>query len=198
MSDDSTRPPDFAMLRAVEILAKIHEGARSRPNEPPAPLERAVLLHSPRISLELGVSTRKGVESELGIAFSYPARGWHTYGVSESGKLALLSLFYRSGTLVAGEFYLPRGDRTPRLAPRDLGGFALEPGGVRLGSSADAVSEYFSPAIGGPAKVVYDRSFEARFPGGVAYVMARKGTVERLALYADLPSAAVSVETTEG
>jgi hypothetical protein len=42
--------------------------------------------------------------------------------------------------------------------------------------------------VGGPGKVVYDRAFEARFPGGVAYAMSSKGVVERLALYADLRS----------
>lgn len=177
------------MVRAVEILANIHERARNRRNEPPPPLERPVLLHSPRIALQLGATQRPAVEHELGVAFSYPARGWHTYGVADSSRLALLSLFYRKAVLVAAELYLPRGERTPALTARDLGAFALEPGGVRLGTSPDLVPEHFSPAVGGPANVVYDRSLEARFPGGVAYVMARKGVIERLALYADLPRA---------
>jgi hypothetical protein len=176
--------PDFAMLRAVEVLAQMHERARRRENTPPAPLDRPVILHSTRIAFELGKTTRPQVERELGIAFSYPARGWHTYASKESGQTCLLSAFYKEGTLVAVELYVPRSDRAPSLAPRDLGGFRLEPGGIAIGMQAGSVSETFTPAVGGPGPVVYDRAFEARFPGGVAYAMARKGTIERLALYA--------------
>jgi hypothetical protein len=49
-----------------------------------------------------------------------------------------------------------------------------------------AIAQPFTPAVGGPGKVVYDEAFEARFPGGVAYAMAAKGIVERLTVYADL------------
>jgi hypothetical protein len=177
-------PPDFAMLRAVEVLAQMHERARRRANSPPAKLDRPVVLHSTRIVFELAKTTRVQVERELGIAFSYPARGWHTYATKESGSTCLLSAFYKEGTLVAAELYVPRSDRTPSLAPRDLGGFRLEPGGIAIGMQADAITETFTPAVGGPGPVVYERAFEARFPGGVAYAMARKGTIERLALYA--------------
>lgn len=179
-------PPDFAMLRAVEVLAQMHERARSRQNMPPAPLDRPVVLHSTRIAFELAKTTRAHVERELGIAFSYPVRGWHTYATKESANRCLLSAFYGSkeGTLVAVELYVPRSERAPLLAPRDFGGFRLEPGGIAIGMHADSISETFTPAVGGPGAVVYDRAFEARFPGGVAYAMARKGTIERLALYA--------------
>lgn len=179
--------PDFAMLRAVEVLAQMHERARRRENTPPAPLDRPVVLHSARIAFALGKTTRPQVERELGVAFSYPARGWHTYATKESGRTCLLSAFYKEGTLVAAELYVPRSERTPSLAPRDFGGFRLEPGGVAIGMHVDAVTEAFTPAVGGPGPVVYDRAFEARFEGGVAYAMARKGTIERLALYAAQP-----------
>jgi hypothetical protein len=187
-------PPDFAMLRAVEVLAQMHERARKKRNTPPPPLDRPVVLHSTRIAFELGKTTRGQVERELGIAFSYPVRGWHTYGTREGGKMCLLSLFYRSqdterATLLAAELYVPRSDRAPALSPRDLGGFRLEPGGVAIGIHVDSISGTFTAAVGGPGAVVYDRSFEARFPGGVAYAMARKGTIERLALYAGMPPA---------
>jgi hypothetical protein len=168
----------------------MHERARRRENTPPTPLDRPVVLHSTRIAFQTGKTTRPAVERELGIAFSYPARGWHTYATRESGTTCLLSAFYKEGVLVAVEIYVPRSDRAPSLAPRDLGGFRLEPGGVAIGMHADAVTETFTPAIGGPSPVVYDRAFEARFPGGVAYAMARKGTIERLALYASAPSKA--------
>jgi hypothetical protein len=101
----------------------------------------------------------------------------------------LLSAFYKDDVLVAVELYAPRGNQTPQLAPRDFGGFRLEPGSVTLGTHADAVSPVFTPATGGPGTVVYDRAFEARFPGGVAYAMARKGVIERLALYSAPESA---------
>jgi hypothetical protein len=180
-------PPDFAMLRAVEVLAQMHERARRRQNTPPAPLDRPVVLHSTRIVLELRKTTRARTERELGIAFSYPVRGWQTYATKEAGKTCLLSLFYtkEAGTLLAAEMYVPRSDRAPSLSPRDLGGFRLEPGGVAIGMRSDSITTSFTTAVGGPGAVVYDSSFEARFPGGVAYAMARNGTIERLALYAD-------------
>ncbi len=184
-------PPDFAMLRAVEILAQMHERVRQNPNTPPAPIDRPVVLQSERVTLAVAKTKRRDVERELGIAFSYPARGWHTYATSESGTRCLLSLFYKKGILVAVELYAPRGPHTPNLQPRDFGGFRLEPGSVRVGVHANAVALPFTPAVGGPGPVVYDRAFEARFPGGVAYAMASKGVIERLTIYADLGANAV-------
>lgn len=186
MSDK--RPPDFAMLRAVEILARMHERNRNLPNQPPPPLDRPVVLHSERIAFGLGTTKRDAVECEIGVAFSYPARGWHTYASRERGTTCLLSAFYKDAVLVAAELYVPRGNLTPNLAPRDFGGFRLEPGGAVIGMQAHELPAIFSPASGGPGTVVYDQSFEARFPGGVAYAMLRKGVVERLALYAAPPT----------
>lgn len=184
------KPPDFAMLRAVEILAQMHERVRKTPNAPPAPIDRAVVLQSERLTLQVSKTTRAGVERELGIGFSYPARGWHTYATTESGTRCLLSLFYKNNVLVAAEIYVPRGPHAPNLQARNLGGFRLEPGAVRIGMPAAAIAQPFAPAIGGPGKVVYDRAFEARFPGGVAYAMSAKGIVERLTVYADLGKSA--------
>ena len=176
------------MLRAVEVLAQMHERARRKTNQPPAPLDRPVVLQCERLTLEFGKTNRANIERELGVAFSYPARGWHTYATKEGSQRCLLSLFYRNSGLVAAELYVPRNENGPNLEPRNLGGFRLEPGGISIGMNADAISEIFTAAIGGPGKVVYDRAVEARFPGGVAYAMARKGTIERLALYADTRS----------
>lgn len=184
-------PPDFAMLRAVEILAQMHDRVRKRANTPPAPIERPVVLQSERLTLAVAKTKRAEVERELGIAFSYPARGWHTYATSESGQRCLLSLFYKNSILVATELYVPRGPHAPNLQARNMGGFRLEPGSVRVGMPTGAIPEPFTPAVGGPGKVVYDSAFEARFPGGVAYAMAAKGVIERLTIYADLGGGAV-------
>ena len=175
------------MLRAVEILAQIHERARRRQNVPPQKIDRPVVLQSDRITFQLGKTTRAQVERELGVAFSYPARGWHTYAARESATRCLLSLFYRSGALVAAELYVPRSESAPPLEARDFGGFRLEPGGIAIGARIESISHVFSPAVGGPGPVVYDSSFEARFEGGVAYAMGRRGVIERLTLYADVP-----------
>lgn len=186
----SENTPDFAMRRAVEILAQLHERGRKRHNAPPAPIDRPALLRCDRITLQVGTTQRAAVERELGIGFSYPARGWRTYATKQFGERCLLSLFYNNGVLLAVELYTPRAAHAPNLETRNLGGFALEPGSVRIGMPAAAVPHVFSPAQGGPAAVVYERAFEVRFHGGVAYAMSRKGVIERLALYADLRHAA--------
>lgn len=173
------------MLRAVELLAQMHERARKMPNVPPRKIDRPVVLHSAAFSFQTGKTKRADVERALGIAFSYPARGWHTYASKESGAACLLSAFYKDATLVAVELYAPRSDRAPALQPRDLGGFRLEPGGAAIGMRVEALPQILTPASGGPGKVVYDEAFEARFEGGVAYAMARAGVIERLALYAE-------------
>jgi hypothetical protein len=170
----------------VEILAQMHERVRQKPNPVPEPIDRAVLLQCERLTLQVSRTKRADVERELGIAFSYPARGWHTYATNESGRTCFLSLFYKNGVLVAVELYAPRGANAPNLQPRDLGGFRLEPGSIRIGMNVQSMPQPYTPAVGGPGKVVYDAAFEARFAGGVAYAMSSKCIVERLTIYADL------------
>ncbi|MEO6913024.1 MAG: hypothetical protein ABI182_03260, partial [Candidatus Baltobacteraceae bacterium] len=178
MSDHDA--PDFAMLRAVEILAKIHERARAQPNVPPRPIDRPIVLFNETYSFAIGQSTRPEVERAFGVAFSYPSRGWHTYAVAGANRERhLLSAFYKNDRLVAAELYVPTTDRTPPLAPRNLN-FRFVPGELHLGMAVTAIGEDFVDAIGGPGPVVYDQAFEARFPGGVAYAMAKKGRIERL------------------
>jgi hypothetical protein len=181
-------PPDFAMLRAVEILAQMHETMRRKPGTRPPALDRSVILRSERIAFEVGKTRRVDVERDLGIAFSYPFRGWHTYATKEGTHACLLSAFYKDACLVAVELYVPRSQNAPALAARDYGGFRLEPGSVAIGMRIDAIASIFTPAVGGPARVVYESAVEARFPGGVAYAMAHKGMIERLAVYADTSS----------
>jgi len=180
-------PPDFAMLRAVEILAKMHERARNVPQAPPPPLDKPVILFNETIAARVNETTRKEIEAALGVAFSYPVRGYHTYCIAGPNReRRFLSFFYRDDVLVAAECYRPTTDRAPQLEPRLLGRFRFVPGEVEIGMNVNAVPDSFVRTQSGPAHVVYDDVFEARFPGGVAYVMARKGFVDRLALYADV------------
>ncbi|HTW85325.1 MAG TPA: hypothetical protein VMD91_14740 [Candidatus Sulfotelmatobacter sp.] len=182
--DDEGRAPDFAMQRAVEILAQVYERSRARANVPPAPLDRPVVLTSDQLVFAVGTTTRADVEKAYGVAFQYPMRGWHSYAAREGGARNFLSLFYSKDVLVAAEYYLPKADRAPGLAARDYGSFRFSPGDVALGASTAALDERYGPAVGGPAPVVYAEVFEARFPGGVAYVMGNHGRIERLGLYA--------------
>lgn len=184
MSGGDDRAPDFAMQRAAEILAQVYEAGRARRNVPPAPLDRPVVLANEQLVFALGATTRADVERAFGVAFSYPMRGWHTYAAREDGRRYFLSLFYRGVTLVALEYYLPKADRAPALAARDYGAFRLSPGDVALGATTASLDERYVTAVGGPAPVVYAEAYEARFPGGVAYVMGNGGRIERLGLYA--------------
>jgi hypothetical protein len=191
VSDDERPAPDFAMLRAVEVLARIAETNTAKRAVPPTPLDRPVTLANERLVFALGTTTRAEVERAFGVAFAYPMRGWHTYAARENGARYFLSLFYASHaspdpnlrTLLALEYYLPKADRAPSLAARDYGPFTLMPGGVALGAATALLDERYS-ATGGPAPVVYAERFEARFPGGVAHVMGNGGRIERLGLYA--------------
>jgi hypothetical protein len=176
--------PDFAMQRAVEILAQVYEAGRSRKNVPPVPLDRAIVLANERFVFALGTTSRADVEKALGVAFSYPIRGWHTYATREDGRRYFLSLFYADAMLLALEYYLPKADRAPNLAARDYGPFRLSPGDVALGAATASLDERYGAAVGGPAPVVYAEAYEARFPGGVAYVMGNGGRIERIGLYA--------------
>ncbi|MBV8246601.1 MAG: hypothetical protein JOZ38_11810 [Candidatus Eremiobacteraeota bacterium] len=177
-------PPDFAMMRAVELLAQIYERARTQPNVPPPPLDRPVQLFNESFSFQLGKSHQDDVQRALGIGFPYPTKGWHTYAVAgERNERYLLSVFYRRREVIAVELYVPTTDRAPALEPRRLGAFRFVPGEIRLGMPSTAIPETFVTAVGGPGAVVYEHAYEARFDGGVAYAFSNAGTVERLALY---------------
>ena len=183
---DKNPPPDFAMLRAVEILAKMHERARQTPQRPP-PMGRPVTLFNETLAVQLG-RERRDVEAALGVAFSYPVRGYHTYCIAGPNREPqFLSLFYTNEKIVAAEYYVPVADNAPKLAPRAIGRYRFVPGEVELGTNVQSVPETYARTESGPAHVVYRDIFEARFPGGVAYVMGRKGFVDRLALYAQVP-----------
>lgn len=175
--------PDFSMLRAVEILASIFERAQREQTLAP-PSDKPIVLFSETIALQVGISTRSQVEAALGIAFSYPARGWHTYCVKGTrGERLFASLFYGEETLAAAELYVPKVDRAPNLARRDVP-FRFVPGEITVGMTATALPEHYArmpqlTTTTGP----YAEMFEARFPGGAAYAMGNAGVIERLALY---------------
>ncbi|GAC1421062.1 MAG: hypothetical protein NVSMB64_29960 [Candidatus Velthaea sp.] len=176
--------PDFAMVRAVEILASIATRKRDAPIVPPPPIDRPVVLFNERRAFEIGTTTRHAVERDLGTGFPYPAKGWHTYCVRFAGTRRLLSAIYRADVLTGVEFYVPKSDGGPQLAPRDWGDFRLIPGEVALGSAFTSLDGRYTPAVGGPAHLVYAQAYEIRFPGGLGYVMGNEGRAERLVLYA--------------
>jgi hypothetical protein len=176
--------PGFAMARAVEILAELYEKQRRVADVPPPPLDMPVTLFSEMIALDVNKTTRTDVEKALGIAFMYPASGWHTYCVrAEQGGRLFMSLFYSKGELISAELYEPKLDRAPALVPRDLR-FRFVPSetvvGMQIASLPDAYRRIPTPEGLG----IYSDICEARFPGGAAYAMGNKGTIERLALYA--------------
>lgn len=152
------------MLRAVDVLARMHQAQRKEPPQIRT-LDTPAVLQSPRLTLATGVTRRVEVERQLGIAFSYPARGWHTYAVKEETGRCFLSLFYKDGTLIAVELYEPASDRAPALAPVDVGGFTLAPCAIRVGMQAAS-------------------AMEARFDGGAVYVKASAQTIDRICIYA--------------
>jgi hypothetical protein len=180
-------PPDFAMVRAVEIMAQIAEKRLKAPNVPPPPIDVPVILFNENIRFQIGVTKRADVVRELGTGFSYPAKGWDTYGARENNERRLLSAFYKDDLLVGVEYYAPQTDAAPKLAPRELGEFRLIPGEVRIGLAVVSLDERFVDAIGGPGSAVYKHAFEIRYPGGVAYAMGNGGTITRLVLYAAPP-----------
>jgi hypothetical protein len=177
--------PDFAMVRAVEILAAIAEKRLRQPNVPPPPIDVPVILFNENIRFETGVTRRKDVIRALGTGFAYPAKGWDTYSFREGRERRMLSAFYKDDVLVGVEFYVPMTDTVPNLAPRDIGEFRLVPGEVHVGSAIVSLDERFVEAIGGPGTAVYKYAYEIRYPSGVAYAMGNDGTVTRLVLYAD-------------
>jgi hypothetical protein len=189
MSDErgGRPPPDFAMVRAVEILAKIAEKRMRLPNVPPPPIDVPVILFNENIRFAIGETKRADVVKTLGSGFPYPAKGWDAYAVREDGTRRLLTAFYRDDILVGVEYFVPKFKNAPQLVPRDLGEFRLVPGEVKLGAAIVGLDERFVPAIGGPGTAVYSNAYEVRYPGGVAYAMGSGGTIERLVLYAAEP-----------
>ncbi len=178
-------PPDFATLRAVEILASLVEKREQLAAAPPVRSDRPIVLFNETYAFALGTSTRAQIERALGTGFAFPAPGWHTYGVKgPAGERLFLSAIYQADRLVGVEHYLPKMKSSPALAPRNLGAFRLVPGEIGIGGACSAIGPPFSPSAGGPSALVYATAYEAHFPGGIAYAMGNDDRIERLVLYA--------------
>jgi hypothetical protein len=180
---DAKPPPDFATIRAVEILASIAMGARKNPIVPPPPIDRPVILFNEMQSFAIGKTTRAEVERALGTGYPFPGKGWHTYAVRTGDGRRLLSVVYRKDVLSGAEFYIPKTDKVPPLAPRNFGDFRLIPGEISIGKMMRALDARYTEAVGGPGQLMYDSVYEIRFPGGLGYVMGNDGLAERLAIY---------------
>jgi hypothetical protein len=100
------------------------------------------------------------------------------------GSRRLLSVIFRADVLSGVELYLPKVKSVPELAPHFWGDFRLVPGDVAIGSQLATIDPRFTPAVGGPGRVMYEHAFEIRFPGGLGYAMGNAGVAERLVLYA--------------
>jgi hypothetical protein len=187
MSQDDGPPPDFAMLRAVDILAGLVERMRDTPLVPPPPIDRPVVLFNEKRSLALGVTTRRDVARDLGRGASYPAAGWWTYALRFGGSRRLLSVIFNHDVLSGVELYLPKVKSVPDLTPNFWGDFRLVPGEVAIGATLASLDKRFTSAVGGPGRMLYAQAFEIRFPGGLGYVMGNAGLAERLVLYAAAP-----------
>lgn len=182
------RPPDFALLRAVDILERIAKD-RVQPNEPPPPVEHPVVLASDRCTLALGKTRRHEIERAFGRGVEYPAKGFRSYGVAPwepqpegAPRRWLLSVFYRGDVLFGVEHYIPKVRGIPPMALTTPGVLRIEPGGFKLTGPLHSL-DYFKPAHGGPSPVVFALAFEARFTGGVAWLMGNAGRIERIAIY---------------
>lgn len=172
------------MLRAVEILANIFERQQPATATPPPPSDVPIVAFCEQLQFAVGSTARRDVERAFGIAFAYPAKGWHTYGVrSATGARIFASLFYSNDVLASVELYVPKADHAPNLTARDAH-VRLVPGAIEVGAQLTTLPEHFGrialPVIG---RATYSDMFEARFPGGAAYAMGNNGTIERLALY---------------
>jgi hypothetical protein len=180
----SENPPDFAMQRAVEILANIYERAQKQQDAPPPPSDKPIFIFSERVALDVNTTTKADVERQLGIGFMYPTRGWHSYGVRGTNNARLLlSIFYSKDRLASAELYLPKVDRAPKLEPQDVH-FRLVPGEIEVGMAITSLPEHFGRMAGMPTELgAYAEMFEARYPGGAAYAMGNDGIIERLAIY---------------
>ncbi|MGD0473364.1 MAG: hypothetical protein ABSB70_09095 [Candidatus Velthaea sp.] len=187
MSSDDRPPPDFATLRAVEILASLAERNRETRLTPPPPIDRPVILFNETLALALGTTSRRDVQRSFGRGAAYPAAGWWTYALRFGGSRRLLSVIFRADRLSGVELYLPKVQSVPDLKPNFWGDFRLVPGDVAIGAAFATLDARFTPAVGGPGRVMYENACEIRFPGGLGYVIGNAGVAERLVLYAADP-----------
>jgi hypothetical protein len=188
MSDASKPPPDFAMLRAVEILAQIAEKMMRSASIVPPPLDVPIVLFNENIMFVIGKTQRASVIKALGPGYAYPAKGWESYAMREHNVRYLLSALYRDEILVGVDYYVPNPSSVPELSPRNFGEFRLVPGQIAMGSDMTRLDERFVHVDDGPDARRYAHAFEVRYRGGVAYVQSNGPAIQRMVLYAVDPA----------
>jgi hypothetical protein len=186
VTDKGKPPPDFAMVRAVEILAQIAERQRTSAHVLPPPIDVPIVLFNEHVMFVIGTSQRAAVIAELGPGYAFPANGWESYAMHEGSTRCLLSTLYRDDVLVGVDYYVAPANRVPELRARNFGEFRFVPGQIMIGSDMLRLDDRFVAVAEGPDNRTYSHAFEVRFPGGVAYVQGTGGCVQRLVLYATL------------
>jgi hypothetical protein len=184
MSGEGKPPPDFAMVRAVEILTQIAERQMKSARVLPPPIDVPIILFNENIMFVIGKTPRAGVLKTLGSGYAFPAKGWETYAMREKNQRCLLSALYNDDVLVGVDYYVAKENSVPELRPRDLGDFRLVPGQIAIGADMTTLDERFVPVTEGPDARTYSHAFEVRYPGGVAYAQGTGGFIQRMVLYA--------------
>ena len=184
MSDKTKAPPDFAMLRAVEILAQLAEKLLTSANVLPPPLDVPLVLFNENIMFVIGKTPRANVINALGTGYAFPAHGWETYAMREGRARCLLSALYRDDVLAGVDYYVPKPSVVPELGTRSFGNFRLVPGQIAIGSEIMRLDERFVSVTEGPDAQRFAYTSVARYPGGVAYVQSNSGLIERIVLFA--------------
>jgi hypothetical protein len=177
------KPPDFAMVRAVEILTQIAEKQMQSAHVLPPPIDVPIVLFNEHIMFVTGRTQRDAVIAELGPGYAFPAKGWETYAMHEGAHRCLLSALYDDGVLVGVDYYVAPAGRVPELRARNFGEFRLVPGQIMIGSDMLRLDERFVAVAAGPDKRTYSHTFEVRFPGGAAFAQGTGGLVQRLVVY---------------
>jgi len=183
MSNEGKPPPDFAMVRAVEIIAQIAEKLMNSASVLPPPIDVPVILFNENIMFVIGKTQRANVTKTLGQGYAFPAKGWETYAMRDNQNRYLLSLLYNEETLVGADYFVPKPSVVPELAPRNFGEFRLVPGQVSIGSDLTRLDQRFVEVREGPDARTYAHAFEVRFPGGVAYAQSNNAFIQRMVLY---------------
>ena len=177
-------PPDFALVRAVEIFVQLAEKQRQSAQALPPPIGVPIILFNEHIMFVIGKTQRSAVITELGPGYAFPTKGWETYAMHEGSARCFLSLLYRDDLLVGADYYVAPASRVPELRARNFGEFRFVPGQIMIGSDMLRLDDRFVAVAEGPDARTYSHAFEARFPDGIAYAQGTGGSVQRLVLYA--------------
>ena len=182
--DHGKPPPDFAMVRAVEILAQIAEKQLKSAHVLPPPIDVPIVLFNEHVMFVIGKTQRAAVVAELGSGYAFPTKGWETYAMNERSTRCLLSALYNDDVLVGVDYYVAPANRVPELRVRNFGEFRFVPGQIMIGGDMLGLDDRFIAVAEGPDARTYSHTLEVRFPGGIAFVQGTGGRVQRLVLYA--------------